>query len=105
MIVEFNEKNFKKEVVESDLPVLVEFSASWCHPCRMIAPIVEEIAKEYEGRLKVGEVNIDEVRSLAIEYGVMNIPTLAILKGGKLVERIVGVASKEMIQSKIDPHL
>ena len=105
MEVKITDMNFKQEVLESDIPVLVDFWAEWCAPCFMIAPAVEEIAKEYQGKLKVGKLNVDEGRASASNYGIRGIPTLLILKDGAEVERIVGVTSKEEIEMKIKPYL
>ena len=80
-----NEANFSKEVLSSDLPVMVDFWAVWCGPCKVLSPIVEELAAEYEGKYKVGKVNVDENNALAMQYGVMSIPTLKFFKGGKVV--------------------
>lgn len=105
MEVKVNDANFKKEVLESDLPVLVDFWASWCAPCLIVAPVVEEIAKEYEGKLRVCKLNVDEAPKTASEYGVMSIPTLAIFKDGKLVDNIIGAVPKTAVEEKIKPHI
>jgi thioredoxin 1 len=103
--IEFNETNFNSEVIESDVPVLVDFWAPWCSPCRLVAPIVEEISGEYAGRLKVGKLNTDENQMVASQFGVMSIPTLMIFKGGEVVERIVGAQPKDALTGKIDAVL
>ena len=100
-----NEGSFDKEVLESTIPVLVDFWAAWCGPCRAIAPIVEQIAAEHSGRLKVVKLDVDENGEVSIRYGVMNIPTLLVFKGGKVVERIVGAMPKPALMSRIQPHL
>ncbi|MBD3379906.1 MAG: thioredoxin [Candidatus Omnitrophica bacterium] len=100
--INVNDVNFKEEVLNSDLPVLVDFWAEWCGPCRMIAPTVEELAEEYTGRIKVCKLNVEEGPETASAYGVMNIPTLAIFKNGEVVEKMVGVSPKSSIAAKID---
>ena len=103
--IEFTESNFENEVIQSDVPVLVDFWAPWCGPCKMVAPIVEEISGEYAGRLKVGKLNTDDNQMVASQFGVMSIPTLMIFKGGEVVERIVGAQPKEALTGKIDAVL
>lgn len=105
MEIEATDVNFKEEVLESDLPVLVDFWATWCAPCSIVSPFVEEIAKEYEGRLKVCKVNVDEAQRAATEYGIMSIPTLAIFKDGKMVDSIIGAVPKTSIEEKIKPYI
>ncbi|MGN0796905.1 MAG: thioredoxin [Christensenellales bacterium] len=95
-ITTITKDNFDKEVVQAGVPVLVDFWASWCGPCRMLSPIVDEIAEQYTG-LKVGKVNVDEQEELAIKFGIMSIPTLIVFKGGQVVAQSVGVKSKEAI--------
>ena len=103
--IEFTDANFDSEVIKSDTPVLVDFWAPWCGPCKMIAPIVEEISTEYDGRLKVGKVNTDDNQKVASDYGVMSIPTLMIFKDGEVVERIIGAQPKGALTTKIDDVL
>jgi len=103
--IEITDGNFEKEVLQSDLPVLVDFWAPWCGPCRMVAPVVEEIAKEYAGRLKVGKLNTDENQKVAAQYGIMSIPTLMIFKDGKVVDKLIGAQPKEAIVGKLDSVL
>lgn len=96
------DENFEKEVLSSDIPVLVDFWAEWCPPCRMVAPVVEEVAREYEGRLKVGKLNVDDNPETTTKYGIMSIPALLIFKEGQLVDQIIGAVSKKHITSKLD---
>lgn len=101
----FTDQNFQNEVISSEIPVLVDFWAPWCAPCRIIAPIIEELANEYAGKLKVGKLNVDENQQTAANYGIMSIPTLLFFKGGQPVDSIVGAQSKEVIKQKIEQFL
>ena len=103
--VNLTDDNFKSEVLDSTIPCLVDFWAEWCRPCIMIAPTVEEIAKEYQGKLKVGKVNVDEADKVSSDYGVMSIPTLAVFKNGEIVDKMVGASSKNAIEDFIKPHI
>ena len=105
MEIAVNDDNFKKEVLDEKLPVLVDFWAEWCGPCRMISPVIGEIAKEYTGKLKVCKLNVDSGPNTASTYGVMNIPTLVFFKNGQIVDKIVGALPKKDIVSRINAHL
>lgn len=105
MEIQLSDINFEEEVLRSELPVLVDFWAPWCSPCHMVAPVVEQIAREYGGKLKVGKLNVDEAQSTATEYGVVSIPTLAIFKGGKVVGRLVGAVSRAQLEAKLNSHI
>lgn len=94
-----------EQVIAGDKPVLVDFWATWCGPCRMIAPVIEQVAQEFEGRAVVGKVDVDEEPGLAQRFGVMSIPTLVVFKGGKVVEQAVGARSKADVAAMIERHL
>ena len=101
----FTDANFKKEVLESDLPTLVDFWASWCGPCKMIAPHIDELAKEYAGKMKFGKVDVDANSKVATNYGIMSIPTIIFFKNGKVLNQIVGAVSKLDLKRKIEESL
>jgi len=104
-VLEVTGKNFETEVLKSNLPVLVDFWAEWCGPCKVIGPVVSEIAEELSGKLKVAKVNVDDAQDLAGKYQIMSIPTLLLFKEGKAVEQIVGAVGKEQLLEKINPQL
>lgn len=105
MEINVNDNNFKQEVLEAGLPVLVDFWAEWCGPCRMVGPVIEEIAKEHKGELKVCKLNVDEASKTASSYGIMSIPTLAIFKKGKVVDKIIGALPKSELEKAIKKHI
>ena len=101
-LIEFTDDNFDTEVLKSNLPVLVDFWAEWCGPCKMIAPIVEEIAGDYAGKVKVGKVNVDFNNQVAMQYGIRGIPALLVFKGGSVANQIVGAVPKNNITQILD---
>jgi thioredoxin 1 len=103
--VEITDANFENEVVNSDIPVLIDFWAVWCGPCKLIAPTVDEIANEYQGKVKVGKLDVDNNQMVATKFGIRSIPTLLIFKGGKMVDQIVGAVPKSAIVQKLNTHL
>jgi len=103
--IKLDESNFEQEVIKSELPVMVDFWAVWCGPCKVLGPIVDEIANEYQGKLKVGKVNVDENNQLAGKYGIMSIPTLKFFKDGKIVGELIGAAPKATLEAEIKKHL
>lgn len=105
MEITLTKDNFEAEVIASEIPVLVDFWATWCGPCRMIAPAVEEIAEEYEGRLKVGKINVDDEPELASRYGIMSIPTILIFKNGEVANQSIGYVPKDTLEVFVDKAL
>jgi thioredoxin 1 len=102
---EFTDANFQTEVVQSSVPVLVDFWAPWCGPCKMLAPTIDELANEYAGRIKVGKVNTDSARQVSIKHQIQSIPTLMLFKDGQVVARTMGAQPKQMIASMLDKHI
>ena len=93
----FNENNFTDEVIKSAVPVMIDFYAEWCGPCRMMSPVVEEFAKDFEGRVKIGKINVDEESELAMRFGVQSIPSFVFIKDGKVVDRVTGAMPKPIL--------
>lgn len=104
-VAQLKDSSFDEEVLKSDLPVLVDFWAPWCGPCKMVGPVIEELAKEFDGKLKIGKINIDDDSQVATRYGIMSIPTLMFFKGGKVMEQVVGALSKADLKKKIMDNL
>ena len=104
-VQEFNELNFETEVLQSEVPVLVDFSATWCGPCKAIAPLVGQLADEYAGKVKVGTIDIDESPGIAQRFGIRGVPTLYVFKGGEVVGKMVGAAPKQNIAQLMDRAL
>lgn len=102
---EVSDSNFESEVLKSNVPVLVDFWATWCGPCKMIAPVVEEIAKEYAGKVKVVKVDVDSNPETSMKFSIRSIPTIMIFKGGKVVEQLIGAMPKKNLMDKLLPHL
>ncbi len=94
----FTDENFEREVLQSDLPVMVDFWAPWCGPCQMAGPVIDELAEEYEGKVKIGKLNVDDNQQVAMKYGVMSIPTVILFKDGKEIGRKIGFAGKQMYE-------
>ena len=104
-VVEANDANFETEVMQSDRPVLVDFSAAWCGPCKKLEPIVDEIAGDYDGRLKVVKVDVDSNPSTAARFGVMSVPTLLLVSGGAVKDQMIGLVSKQALADRVDKVL
>jgi thioredoxin 1 len=105
MKVELTTENFKDEVLESDVPVLVDFWAEWCMPCKMIAPVLDEMSSEYEGKLKIGKLNVDEQAELAAQYNIVSIPTMLVFKDGEVVNQQIGAVPRLRIEKLVKDHI
>jgi len=105
--IEITQQNFQKEVLESEIPVLVDFWAPWCQPCLMMAPVLKELSEEFSGRLKIGKLNteIPENQMIAIQYQIQNIPNMKLFKNGKVVKEFIGLRPKEIFKSELEPEL
>lgn len=104
-IITVTDANWKSDVLDATQPVLVDFWAEWCGPCKAIAPVLDELAEELDGQMKIAKVNVDERPELAGEFGVRSIPTLLVIKGGAVAEQMVGAMSKSALKAKVEPHL
>lgn len=98
----FNDENFQEEVLKSDKPVLVDFYADWCGPCKMLGPILEDLTKEYEGKWKIGKCNVDDSPEITMQYGIQSIPTILFIKDGQVVDKTFGFQSKDALKAKLD---
>ncbi len=105
MALQFTDGNFEDLVLKSDKPVMVDFWAEWCGPCRMVGPVVEELAKEYDGKVVIGKLNVDENAQISMKYGIRSIPTILFFKDGQLVDRSVGAVPKAMLAQKLQAQL
>ena len=105
MVKKFDENNFDAEVLQSSIPVFVDFYADWCGPCKMMSPVIDQLAAEYEGKIKVGKVNVDENNDLSVKYGIMSIPNMIFFKNGQPVDRIVGAIPKPQMKSRFEKNL
>lgn len=103
--VKLTDDSFEDEVIKSDLPVLVDFWAEWCGPCRMVEPIVKELADEYDGKAKIGKVDVDNNPEISTKYGIRSIPSLLIFKDGEVVDQIVGAVPKSQLKKQLESHL
>ena len=104
-MIEFTDDNFQSEALDSQLPVLVDFWAEWCQPCRMLAPTIEQVASKYEGRVKVGKLDVDGNRETALKYSIQSIPTVVLIKGGEVVNKFVGLQGEDVFSNAIDSAL
>ena len=105
MVYKFDESNFDAEVLQSDIPVFVDFYADWCGPCKMMSPVIDKLAEEYAGKIKVGKVNVDENGDLAVKYGIMSIPNMVFFKNGEVADRVVGAIPKPAMKEKFEKNV
>lgn len=105
MALEFNDANFQTNVLESDKLTVVDFWAEWCGPCRAIGPVIEELSKEYNGKVNIGKVNVDNNPNISMQYGITSIPAILFLKGGKIVDKQIGAVPKSVLDKKIQAHI
>ena len=105
MVYKFDESNFDAEVLQSDLPVFVDFYADWCGPCKMMSPVIDKLAEEFDGKIKVGKVNVDENGDLAVRYGIMSIPNMVFFKNGEVADRVVGAIPKPAMKEKFEKNV
>ena len=105
MVYTFTADTFEAEVLKSDIPVFVDFFADWCGPCQMMAPVIDRLAEEYEGKIKVGKINVDDNQELAVRYGVMSIPNMKFFKGGAVVDEVIGAVPKAAMKAKFDANV
>ncbi len=104
-LVHLDDSNFQKEILEEKNPAMVDFYTTWCGPCKIVSPIIEELAKEYKGRFKVGKLNVEEAQAVATKYSIMSVPTLLFFKEGKVIDQVVGVLSKQQLEAKIEEFI
>ena len=105
MAYKFTDDNFKTDAIESSIPVVVDFYADWCGPCKMMAPVIDELANDYEGKVRIGKLNTDENRGIASKYNVMSIPTILFIKDGQVADQVVGAVPKTALEQKINSML
>jgi len=103
--LEVTDRNFKEEIIGSDIPAVVDFGAEWCPPCRVLEPILKELVDEYQGKVKIGSVNVDNCREIAGDYGIMSVPTLIFFKNGEEVDRVIGLGPKDALKEKFNSLL
>ena len=105
MVNKFTEANFEAEVLQSDIPVFVDFYADWCGPCKMMSPVIDKLADEFDGKIKVGKINVDDESEIAAQFGIMSIPNMKFFKGGKVVDEVVGAIPKAAMKAKFEANV